>query len=110
MDKTGINLQRVDAIYTSKAERALSFLPALIMHVKRAAQTALLEKLDVKTCPAGANGAINTLWRGMLQVLIGRQNDPSVRPSQGTAAARRSACRATGAWTQVSQFGVKLAS
>ena len=63
----------------AKAERALSLLPALIMHGKRAAQTPLLEKLEVKTCPLVA---INTLWREIFQALIGLQNDPLVRPSQ----------------------------
>ena len=68
-------------IPAAKAERALSLLPALIMHRKRAAQTPVLLKLDVKTCPLGANGAIKTLWRETLQALIRRQNDPLVRPS-----------------------------
>ena len=46
------------------------------MHGKRAAQTPLLEKLDVKTCSVGLSGAINTLWREMLQAPIRRQNEP----------------------------------
>jgi hypothetical protein len=66
----------------AKAKRALSLLAALIMHGKRAAQTPLPEKVDGETSPLGANGSINTLWREMLQALIGRQKDSSVRPSQ----------------------------
>jgi hypothetical protein len=54
-------------IPVAKAARALSLLLALVMHRKRAAQTLFLEKLDVKACPLGANGAIKTLWREMLQ-------------------------------------------
>ena len=48
----------------------------------RAAQTAVLEEVDVKTCPLVANGALDTLWREMLQALIRRRNDPFVRPFQ----------------------------
>ena len=51
----------------------------------RAAQTPSLEELDVKTCPLEANGALDTPWRGMLQALIRRQNEPLVRPPQKAA-------------------------
>ena len=76
MGQMGINLQRVDAIYTfSEGGRSPELASKLrLMHVKWAAQTPLLEKVDVKTSPLGANGAINTLWREMLQALIGRKN------------------------------------
>ena len=70
MDQMGINLQDLYLwrfIPVAKAEKALSLLPALIMHEKRAAQLAVLEKLDAKTCPLGANGAIGTLGSEMLQ-------------------------------------------
>ena len=69
-------------IPAAKAEGALSLLPALIMHRTSAARTPFLEKLDVKTCPLGANGAIRPLWREMLKALIARQNEPLVIPSQ----------------------------
>ena len=66
MGQMGINLRLLDVM----AGRVLSVL----RKSKKAAQTPLLEKLDVKACPLGANRAIKTLWREMLEALIGRQN------------------------------------
>jgi hypothetical protein len=64
---------------------------------KRAAQAPSLEKLHVRTCPSGANGAINRLWREMLQALLGRQHDPLVCPSHVLFDSDEAADRARGA-------------
>ena len=49
MGRMGINLQLVDVTFitVAKVGKALSLLPAFIMHAERAAQTRLLKELDV---------------------------------------------------------------
>ena len=56
--------------------------PHSLYTAARAVRVPLLEKLCVQAHPPGANTAVHALRRKVLQALIRRQKDPSVRPSQ----------------------------